>query len=58
LRESLRRLAGDTHVGQEGRGERLLCLKGTHHWGVTPGTTTSDPEAAQPPNASAPSTET
>jgi hypothetical protein len=35
LREGLRRIAGDTPFGDEERdGEAVLCLKGTHRWGV------------------------
>jgi hypothetical protein len=51
FREGLRRIASDSAGGRDEDGEAVLCLKGTHRWGVSASGTV--PSAAAVPGSSA-----
>jgi hypothetical protein len=53
FREGMRRIASDTPFGgDDGSGEAVLCLKGTHRWGVSPsGTVPSGPAPGSRPDS-------
>jgi len=51
FREGLRRIASDSAGGRDEDGEAVLCLKGTHRWGLTASETA--PSGAAAPGSSA-----